>query len=312
MRIVFMGTPEFAVPSLQILVENGFDVAAVVTVPDKAAGRGQHLSQSAIKKCALNYGLPILQPEKLKSTEFIAQLQSLQADLQVVVAFRMLPESVFTMPPLGCINLHASLLPAYRGAAPINWAIINGEKETGLTTFYIEQQIDAGRIIGQCRLPIGERETVGELHDKMMHQGAQLLLDTVRQIATGTEQSYPQIISENMPLAPKLNNDNCRIDWQQPAHRIDNLIRGLNPYPAAFTFLNAQWLKIYAADIILEQHEHLLGTIVFEGKKMWRIAVADGYIVPNRVQLEGKKQMTASDFLNGYRQDLAAAGRLSN
>lgn len=309
MKIVFMGTPDFAVPSLKILVENGYDVVGVVTAPDKPAGRGQHLSQSAVKKCALAYNLQVLQPEKLKAPDFIAQLQALNADLQVVVAFRMLPAAVFTMPPLGCINLHASLLPAYRGAAPINWAIINGENETGLTTFYIEQQIDAGRIIKQLTLPICETETAGQLHDKMMLEGAQLLLETVQKIGAHDANGMAQPArTDNLPAAPKLNNENCRIDWQQPALTIYNLIRGLSPYPAAFTMLNGQWLKIYSASIKHENHSLASGTIVLADKKSWQIAVPDGFIVPILVQLEGKKAMSAADFLNGYRQGLFVVG----
>lgn len=309
MRIVFMGTPEFAVPSLSILHQNGYEIAAVVTAPDKPAGRGYHLQASPIKRYAQAHGLMVLQPEKLRDATFLAQLRDLAADLQVVVAFRMLPSLVFSMPRLGCINLHASLLPQYRGAAPINWAIIRGETETGLTTFYIEQEIDKGNMIAQTRLSIGINETAGELHDRLMVQGAQLLLETVRAIANGTAQGQAQTQSKDLRAAPKIFTDTCRINWAQNAADIHNFVRGMSPYPAAFTLLNGQNLKILRSTLIppdakVSSPMPPAGTLHSDGKKYIHVATADTWIALQEVQPSGKRPMTIADFLNGYKGNL--------
>ncbi len=251
LRIVFMGTPEFAVASLDALMKQGCAIVGVITAPDKPAGRGMKTNESAVKKYAKTHNLAILQPEKLKSPGFLAQLKSLQADLQVVVAFRMLPESVWNMPPKGTINLNASLLPQYRGAAPINWAIMNGEKETGVTTFKLQQEIDTGDILLQETLPIGEDETAGELHERMKEFGAKLLVETVRKLAEGSLKESPQsTLSEGdhqtmLKPAPKIHTETCRINWSLPVENVYNLVRGLSPYPGAFTVLNEKVMKIY-------------------------------------------------------------------
>lgn len=315
LRIVFMGTPEFAVASLAALVDAGCQIVGVITAPDKPAGRGMQLQQSAVKKYAVEKGLHILQPEKLKNPGFLEQLKSLQADLQIVVAFRMLPEAVWHMPPMGTINVHGSLLPQYRGAAPINWAIINGEKETGVTTFKLKHEIDTGDILLQERIPIGENETAGELHDKMKEVGAQLLVKTVQGLATGSLQETPQ--SEIPPStgsgqapsqihhAPKIFTDTCRIDWNKPANEVHNLIRGLSPYPGASTSLNGKMLKIYRSEKINSQHNEVEpGQLTTDGKTYLRFACADGWIEVKELQLEGKKKMGAGDFLRGYQNSL--------
>ncbi len=259
LRIVFMGTPEFAVPSLNKLYEAGYDIAGVITAPDKPAGRGMKLSESAVKKYALEKNLKILQPAKLKDPGFIKELEALKADVQVVVAFRMLPEAVWNMPPLGTINLHGSLLPQYRGAAPINWAIINGEKETGVTTFKLKHEIDTGDILLQQKIKIEEDETAGSLHDKMMDVGADLLLQTINQLEQGTIKEVPQnspftIDHSPPPLAPKIFTEMCEINWNKNVKDIYNFIRGLSPYPAAFTYLNGKKLKIFSAGKEVERH----------------------------------------------------------
>jgi methionyl-tRNA formyltransferase len=245
LRIVFMGTPEFAVASLDALVQAGCNIVAVITAPDKPAGRGMKLQESAVKKYAVEKGLPLLQPEKLKNPQFLETLRNLRADLQVVVAFRMLPEVVWNMPPMGTINVHGSLLPKYRGAAPINWAIINGEKETGVTTFKLQHEIDTGNILLQQRLPIGEEETAGELHDRMKVAGAELLVKTVQGLADGTLKEIPQSDVNDVPHAPKIFTETCQINWNKTVEEIHNLIRGLSPYPGAFTTLHGKTLKIY-------------------------------------------------------------------
>lgn len=300
MRIVFMGTPEFAVPSLAILVEAGYDIAAVITAPDKPAGRGHKLSQSAVKEYALSKHLPILQPEKLRNEAFLQTLKELNADLQVVVAFRMLPAAVFTMPQLGCINVHASLLPKYRGAAPINWAIINGEKETGVSTFFIEQEIDKGCIVFQEKTPIGEQETAGDLHDRLMGLGAKVLLQTVQAIEAG---NYPKVaqLPGDYPKAPKIYTETCKINWYKTAIEVHNHIRGLSPYPAAFTHLNGQLLKIYQTkptNIGVSGIDP--GTLATDGKTYLHIACADAWISIYELQLQGKKRLSVDDFLRGY------------
>ena len=304
-RIVFMGTPEFAVASLDALMQAGYNIVGVITAPDKPAGRGMKLQQSAVKKYAEAAGLRILQPEKLKAPQFLEELKSLQADLQIVVAFRMLPESVWNMPPMGTINVHGSLLPQYRGAAPINWAIINGEKETGVTTFQLQHEIDTGHILLQTKLPIGDEETAGELHDRMKERGAQLLVQTVQGFTNGTLQPVPQqTIIENesdIKHAPKIHTDTCRIDWNKSVHEVHNLIRGLSPYPAAFTQLHGKTLKIYKAQKEITTPGVPAGAFITDGKHEFKLACTDGYIVVKELQLEGKKRLPVEDFLRGFR-----------
>ena len=305
-RIVFMGTPEFAVASLAKLVDAGCNIVGVVTAPDKPAGRGMELQQSAVKKYASEKGLTVLQPEKLKSPEFIASLQSLKADLQVVVAFRMLPEIVWNMPPMGTVNVHGSLLPQYRGAAPINWAIINGETFTGVTTFKLKHDIDTGDILLQEKIEISEYETAGELHDKMKENGAGLLLKTIMGIAKGNLIEVPQHQTSNIKQqtllhAPKIFTETCHINWNKSAMEIFNLIRGLSPYPAAFTELENKKLKIFKAEKIITNHQAKAGSFETDGKNFLRFACIDGFINITELQLEGKKKMNTADFLRGYR-----------
>ncbi len=305
-RIVFMGTPEFAVASLDALVKAGFNIVGVITASDKPAGRGMKLNESAVKKYAIEHGLKILQPEKLKNPEFLSELKSLSADLQVVVAFRMLPEVVWNMPPKGTINLHASLLPQYRGAAPINWAIINGEKETGVTTFKLQHEIDTGNILMQEAIPIGENETAGELHDKMKEIGAGLLAETVKGILEGTlqETSQVSVLSTQYSVlrnAPKITAETCKINWHKSVDEIHNLIRGLSPYPAAFTELGDKTLKIFRSENELTVPTSRPGKWETDRKSYFKFACMDGYIYLKEVQLEGKKRMNIEDFLRGYR-----------
>lgn len=303
LRIVFMGTPDFAVASLDILVQNGFNVVAVITAPDKPAGRGLQLHESAVKQYAVSKGLPVLQPEKLKNPDFIAALRDLKADLQVVVAFRMLPEMVWNMPPEGTINVHASLLPNYRGAAPINWAIINGEKESGVTTFKLQHEIDTGDILFSDTVAIREDETAGELHDALMHTGATLLLKTVQAIATGNIAGTPQahIPAADIKHAPKIFKDTCQINWQQPLNNIYNLVRGLSPYPAAWTVFQGKNLKIYKAHKEHTAPSKAPGEFETDQKTYVKIAAPDGYLYLDEIQLEGKKKMDIEAFLRGYR-----------
>jgi len=301
-----MGTPEFAVPSLEKLLQAGFTIAGVITAPDKPAGRGMTLQQSAIKKFALEKGLKILQPEKLKSPEFLEGLRSLKADLQVVVAFRMLPEVVWNMPPMGTINLHASLLPDYRGAAPINWAIINGEKETGATTFKLQHEIDTGNILLQEKISIREDETAGELHDRIKEIGADLLVRTVKGLAEGNLKEIPQSSTDgrdrtSFKHAPKLTTETSKIDWNKPVDEVYNLIRGLSPYPAAFTFLNGKTLKIFKAKKEIDQAAIAAGEFQTDKKAFLKFACNNGYIMVTELQLEGKKRMGVEEFLIGYR-----------
>ena len=301
---MFMGTPEFAVASLNALVQAGCNIVGVVTAPDKPAGRGMKLTESAIKKYAVEKGLQVLQPEKLKNPSFLEELQSLHADLQIVVAFRMLPEVVWNMPPLGTINVHGSLLPAYRGAAPINWAIINGEKETGVTTFKLQHQIDTGNILLQESIPIHEDETAGELHDEMKEVGAKLLLKTIKGIAENSIQEIPQrneSLNEAQKHAPKIFTETCKIDWTKSTNEIYNLIRGLSPYPTAFTYLQSKLLKIYKAKKELKKLQAEPGSYESDGKTYLRFASADGYIEVLDMQLEGKKRMQIEEFLRGSR-----------
>jgi methionyl-tRNA formyltransferase len=301
-RVVFMGTPEFAVASLDALVKVGFNVVGVITAPDKPAGRGLQLQQSAVKKYAVKKGLPVLQPQKLKDPQFLEQLQSLKADIQIVVAFRMLPEVVWNMPPLGTINVHGSLLPQYRGAAPINWVIINGEKETGVTTFKLQHEIDTGAILLQDKMSIGAQETAGELHDRMKEVGAQLLVRTLRAMNNGTLKATPQPeATADLKHAPKIGTETCHVDWTRGADAVYNLIRGLSPYPAAFTELEGKKLKLFVAEKELRQPAELPGTLTTDKKTFLKFACADGYIAVTELQLEGKKRLPVQDFLRGYR-----------
>jgi len=332
LRIVFMGTPDFAVASLEALVKAKCNIVGVITAPDKPAGRGMKLTESAVKKYAARKGLRILQPEKLKNPDFLDSLRSLNADLQIVVAFRMLPESVWNMPPLGTVNLHGSLLPQYRGAAPINWAVINGEKETGVTTFKLKHEIDTGNILMQESFPIDQNETAGEVHDKMKEIGARVLVETVKGIADATLEEVPQSAvgsqqpaigtseaSENpatqlspdshretidpsqLKHAPKITTDTCRINWTRSIHEIHNLIRGLSPYPAAYTELGDKTLKIFRSEKEPSFPTSKPGRWESDGKTYLKFAAKDGYVLLKDVQLEGKKRMPIEDFLRGYR-----------
>jgi methionyl-tRNA formyltransferase len=296
-----MGTPEFAVASLDAILHAGYNVAAVITAPDKPAGRGMQLTESAVKKYAREKGLPILQPEKLKAPAFLDELRSFAADLQIVVAFRMLPEVVWNMPPMGTVNLHGSLLPQYRGAAPINWAIINGEQETGVTTFKLQHDIDTGNILLQQQISIGPDETAGELHDRMKEIGARLLVRTIAGLAAGTLTATPQANPPNLRHAPKIFTETCRIDWTAPASTIYNLIRGLSPFPAAFTELDGKRLKIYRAAKDPTPSTLQPGQPDTDRKTYLRFAGADGFIRVTDLQLEGKKRMNVADFLRGYK-----------
>jgi len=306
LRIVFMGTPEFAVAALDKLVQAGCSIVGVVTAPDKAAGRGMQLQQSAVKQYAIEHGLFILQPEKLKSPDFLEQLKNLHADLQIVVAFRMLPELVWNMPPMGTVNLHGSLLPQYRGAAPINWAIIHGEKFTGVTTFKLQHEIDTGNILLTATIPIGEQETAGELHDKMKEIGAELLLETVKGLSAGDLMETPQIKMDEaraaeLKIAPKIFTASCQINWNNPVSEIYNLIRGLSPYPAAFSYLEGKKVKIFKTEIINSVPSVAAGEFETDKKTFLYFAGSDGYISLLELQLEGKKKMEIADFLRGYR-----------
>ena len=314
LRIVFMGTPEFAVASLNALVKAGYNIVGVITAPDKPAGRGMKMNESAVKKYALEHNLKILQPEKLKNAEFLQQLKSLNADLQVVVAFRMLPEVVWNMPRMGTINLHGSLLPQYRGAAPINWAVINGEKETGVTTFKLQHAIDTGNILLQESFPVGENETAGEVHDRMKETGAKLLVKTVSGLADGTLKETPQLSnlespspaadSQTLKHAPKIFTDDCKIDFTKTMEQVHNLVRGLSPFPGAFTYLHNKMLKIYRSEkeVAAGQTETVRpGEYKTDGKTFLKFACKNGYVLVKELQLEGKKKMTVEEFLRGYR-----------
>ena len=303
MKIIFMGTPDFAVASLKALLDAEFDIVGVITAPDKPAGRGQKINESAVKKYALDKGLKILQPLKLKDPAFLEELRELKADIQVVVAFRMLPELVWTMPPLGTINLHASLLPQYRGAAPINWAIINGEKESGVSTFFLKQEIDTGDILFSERVKIENADTAGDLHDKLMNIGAGLLVKTVKAIEAG---KYKEIAQEatgetDLRTAPKLFREDCRIDWNQPVEKVYNLIRGLSPHPAAFCLLQDKTLKIFIAEATVMAHKEQPGTLLTDNKTYLQFSCQDGLISVLELQLEGKKKMKVDEFLRGVR-----------
>ncbi len=300
-RIVFMGTPEFAVASLDALVKAGCNIVGVITAPDKPAGRGMQLQQSAVKKYAVENNLFVLQPEKLKNPDFLAQLKSLNADLQIVVAFRMLPEIVWNMPPMGSVNLHGSLLPQYRGAAPINWAVINGEKETGVTTFKLKHEIDTGDILLQESFTIDENETAGEVHDKMKEIGASLLVKTVKGLADNSLKEMPQVFDAALKHAPKIFTETCKIDFTKTVDAVHNLIRGLSPFPGAFTFLKGKTFKIFMSEKESSLPIDKAGTYKTDGKTFLKFACADGFVLVKELQLEGKKRMSVEDFLRGYR-----------
>ena len=307
LRIVFMGTPEFAEFTLRRLVEEGYNIIGVVTMPDKPMGRhGSVLQSSPVKKYAMEQGIPVLQPEKLKDPVFIEQLSALKANLQIVVAFRMLPEIVWNMPRLGTFNLHGSLLPQYRGAAPINWAIINGDKETGVTTFFLKHEIDTGDIIHQERIPILPTDNAGTMHDKLMELGADLTVKTLQDILAGTVKSIPQseIPASELRPAPKIFKETCRIDWNQPTARVNDFIRGLSPYPAAWTILHTssgedQDFKIFSAEPVSCAPAQKPGTIMCDGRKSLCVATADGALRLLEVQIAGKKRMDVCSFLCG-------------
>ncbi len=311
LRIVFMGTPGFAVASLKMLVENGYNVVAVVTAPDKPAGRGKKLTESEVKKYAVEKGLKVLQPEKLKDTGFLEELKSLQADLQIVVAFRMLPEVVWNMPRLGTFNLHASLLPQYRGAAPLNWAIINGETKTGVTTFLLDHEIDTGKILFQRETEIGENDTVGDIHDRLMKTGADLVLETVDSLAKGNVSPIPQsefIQDESIKHAPRIFKEDCKIDWNKNVGTLRNLIRGLSPHPAAWANLVHREsgrtipCRFFFAQPVFAEETANPGTIDSDDETYLNVACNDGWLEITDLQLSGKKRMKASDFLRGFRQ----------
>lgn len=302
LRIVFMGTPEFAVGILDTIIKNHYEVVGVITAADKPAGRGQKLKYSAVKEYALDNNLKLLQPTNLKDETFLAELQSLNANLQVVVAFRMLPEVVWRMPKLGTFNLHASLLPNYRGAAPINWAIINGESKTGVTTFFIDDKIDTGAMILSKETMIGSEESAGELHDRLMTIGSEAVIATLALIENGTVTTTIQVDNADIKTAYKLNKDNCKVDWHKSAAEIHNLIRGLSPYPTAWCFFKdngEEWnVKLYEAKVISESHALPVGQLITTKKEM-KVAVKDGFIQILSLQLPGKKKMAAHELLNG-------------
>jgi len=308
-RIVFMGTPDFAVGVLQSLIIHKFNVVGVITAPDKPKGRGQKLNQSAVKKFAIENELTLLQPSNLKSEDFLSELKKLEANLQIVVAFRMLPKVVWQLPLLGTFNLHASLLPDYRGAAPINWAIINGETKTGVTTFFIDEKIDTGEIILQKEVDIDIKDTAGDLHDKLMKVGSKLVVDTVKFIEKGIVKTVKQSQFKDLGVnhieksAPKIFKETCKIDWNQPIATIYNKIRGLSPYPASWTIIDNMneklEAKIYLADKIIEHHPYSIGKIV-ASKSELKVAVREGFIMIYEMQLPGKRKMKIKDLLNGF------------
>ncbi len=299
LRIVFMGTPDFAVPSLDILVQQGYKLAAVITAPDKPRGRGREVTPSPVKQYALSRGLHVLQPTNLKDPDFLTELRNLNANLQVVVAFRMLPEAVWAMPALGTFNLHASLLPQYRGAAPINWAIINGERETGVTTFFLQQEIDTGNIIFQEKEPIFDTDDAGTLYERLRYKGAHLVLKTVQAIEAGNCPSQPQVVTAPLKTAPKIFRDTCRINWHQPAINIHNLVRGLSPYPAAWTNWNGKNYKIFKTQVLPQSFSNEAGAISTDHKTWLHVQTAEGSIAVLELQAEGKKRMTIPEFFRG-------------
>lgn len=312
LRIVYMGTPDFAVESLRQLVEGGYNVVGVITMPDKPMGRhGSVLQPSPVKQYAVEKGLQVLQPVNLKDEAFVEELRSLKADLQIVVAFRMLPEVVWNMPPMGTFNLHASLLPQYRGAAPINWAIINGDTETGITTFFLQHEIDTGEVIQQVRVPIADEDNVEVIHDKLMNLGGRLVTETVDAILAGEVKPVPQeelmkLSQEELRPAPKIFKDTCRIDWTKGVKGVYDFVRGLSPYPAAWTELvgadgSSQVLKIFQTEKNFFSHGEKIGTVSTDGKTYLRVALADGYLNILSLQLAGKKRMPVADFLRGFK-----------
>ncbi|PWH82150.1 methionyl-tRNA formyltransferase [Algibacter marinivivus] len=306
LRIVFMGTPDFAVATLKTLVEHNYNIVGVITAPDKPAGRGRKLNESAVKKYAKSKDLTVLQPTNLKNEDFLEELKALRANLQIVVAFRMLPKVVWQMPEFGTFNLHASLLPSYRGAAPINWAIINGETKTGVSTFFIDEKIDTGDMILQEVIDIEPDENAGSLHDKLMDIGSQLVLKTVKSIKEGNVKTIPQTETKDIKTAYKLNRDNCKVDWHAPIDTIYNHIRGLSPYPAAWcTLINADDeldIKLYKVEQELDKHSLAIGTII-ASKKELKVAVTKGYIIIKEIKLPGKRAMDVKSLLNGYTFD---------
>lgn len=299
LRIIFMGTPEFAVPSLEVLLQNKVNVVAVITAPDKPQGRGQKIVHSPVKECALKYTVPVLQPTNLKSPEFLEELKSYQANLQIVVAFRMLPEVVWNMPSLGTFNLHASLLPQYRGAAPINWAIINGEKETGATTFFLKHEIDTGSIIFQEKEPILDNDDIGSLYERLMNKGAQLVLKTVRAIESGSYPSIPQSTSAEIKHAPKIFKETCEIHWNQSAVQVRNFVRGLSPYPAAWCTLAGKVYKIFKVSVKESSESKLPGEYTTDNKNYLHVKTTNDWISIEELQPEGKRRMTIQDFFRG-------------
>lgn len=303
LRIIFIGTPDFAVASLQALVEAGANIVAVITAPDKPAGRGKKIHQPAVKEYAVEQGLTVLQPERLKNPDFLKELAAYKADLQVVVAFRMLPEAIWNMPPMGTINVHGSLLPQYRGAAPINWAIINGEKESGVTTFKLKHEIDTGDILLQKKVPILDSDNVGSLYNKLMKEGSNLLVETIQGLAAGTLEEVPQanLAVDELKAAPKIFKPDTLIDWNKAVKDIHNLIRGMSPYPAAYTYIQDKFLKVYTAHYEEAQHNTEVGSFDTDGKTYLKFAAKDGWMFLDEVQLEGKKRMNIEDFLRGFR-----------
>lgn len=298
MRIVFLGTPDFSVPSLDAIIKAGHEVAAVVTMPDKPAGRGMQMQESAVKKYAVANSIKVLQPVKLKDPAFVAELASLKADLQIVIAFRMLPQIVWQMPKFGTLNLHASLLPSYRGAAPINWAIINGEIKTGVSTFFLKHEIDTGNVLLTREVDITPTMNAGELHDLLMNLGAQTIVESLQLIEEGNTQGTPQG-DDNDKIAPKIFKEHCLINWDTEAHKIYNLIRGLSPYPTAFTLFENKILKVYEAKTEITNHTEPIGKWISDDKTFLKIACKDGFIHLLSIQLESKKKMSISDFLRG-------------
>jgi methionyl-tRNA formyltransferase len=303
LRIVFFGTPDFAVASLKAVIESGGNVVAVVTAPDKPAGRGQHLQASAVKQYAVAQGLPVLQPEKMKAPEFLEELRNLNADLQIVVAFRMMPEVVWNMPPMGTINVHGSLLPQYRGAAPINRAIMNGETETGVTTFKLKHEIDTGDILLQTKVPILPEDNAGTMHDKLMVAGAELLVVTVKGLAAGTLKEIPQtaITTSELRHAPKLFKEDMAIDWNRSCNEINNFVRGLSPYPTAFTHFGEKTMRVYSVKNEQGETGKAPGAFETDHSTFLRFAAKDGWVYVQELQLEGKKRMPVVDFLRGFR-----------
>jgi methionyl-tRNA formyltransferase len=301
LRIIYMGTPEFAVPCLEILIENKFNVVAVITAPDKPQGRGQKLVASPVKEAALKHNLNVLQPTNLKSPGFIEELKSFNANLQIVVAFRMLPEIVWNMPAIGTFNLHASLLPQYRGAAPINWAIINGEKETGITTFFLKHEIDTGSIVFQEKESIRQDDNAGSLYERLMNKGAQLVLKTVKAIESENYSLQSQPEGIEIKHAPKIFKETCEINWNQSSEQVRNFVRGLSPYPAAWTTLNGKVFKIFHCHKASHDSRHLIdpGQIVTDNKNYLSVKTADGWVAIDELQPEGKKRMNVQDFFRG-------------